>query len=105
MFRHLGRTGGAGAGAGGGPLAADDDCDVGTLEIICVSLGAKHFVQTVEVRVLRTVDTVWVTRILSLVPDLIVSVTGHVVRVVRILEMPRQLKSKMEGSELLTSEW
>ena len=40
---------------------------------------AVHFVQIVEVEVMSTVDTVWVVRTASLVPDVTVVVTGQVV--------------------------
>lgn len=47
--------------------------------------GATHFVQIVDVTVLRIVDTVKVLWTIEIVPDVIVFVTGHVVRVVRTL--------------------
>lgn len=80
---HFGKT--DGTGAGGGPVGEDDGCGAGLLEAACVLGGATHLVQMVEVSVLLITDTVCVTRMLWLLPEVMVSVTGHVVRVVRIL--------------------
>lgn len=44
--------------------------------------GAMHFVQIVEVLVIKTVETVELTCVEVLLPDVIVLVTGQVVRVV-----------------------
>lgn len=58
-------------GAGAGPLgvvtfidgnpgpAGDDGTDTGALGAGCVLGGATHFVQIVEITVLKIVDTVW----------------------------------------------
>lgn len=48
-------------GIGAGPLGGDDGTEAGRLEAACVLGGAIHFVQIVEVMVLKTVDTVAVT--------------------------------------------
>lgn len=80
---HFGKT--EGTGAGGGPVGEDDGSGAGLLEVPCVLGGATHLVQMVEVTVLLITDTVCVTRMLWLLPEVMVSVTGHVVRVVRIL--------------------
>ena len=94
MFIHLGNTDGAGAGPlGGGDEAegggAAEDCGDcsggGALEAACVLGGATHLVQIVEVMVLNIVETVRVVRMTLLLPDVMVLVTGHVVRVVRTL--------------------
>lgn len=90
MFKHFGKT--DGTGAGGGPVGEDDGCEAGVLEAACVLGGATHLVQIVEVTVLRITDNVCVTRMLWLLPEAIVSVTGQVVRVVRILRWSCQLK-------------
>lgn len=87
---HFGKT--DGTGAGGGPVGEDDGCEAGVLEAACVLGGAIHLVQIVEVTVLRITDTVCVTRMLLLLPEVIVSVTGHVVRVVRMLRRWCQLQ-------------
>lgn len=89
MFKHFGKT--DGTGAGGGPVGEDDGCEAGMLEAACV-VGATHLVQIVEVTVLRITDNVCVTRMLWLLPEVIVSVTGQVVRVVRILRRSCQLQ-------------
>ncbi len=44
--------------------------------------GAMHFVQIVEVLVIKTVETVELTCVEVLLPDVMVLVTGQVVRVV-----------------------
>lgn len=44
--------------------------------------GATHLVQIVDVTVLKIVDTVKELWTVEIVPDMIVVVTGHVVRVV-----------------------
>lgn len=80
---HFGKT--DGTGAGGGPDGEDDGCEAGVLEAACVLGGAIQLVQIVEVTVFLITDTVCVTRMLWLLPEVMVSVTGHVVRVVRIL--------------------
>lgn len=90
MFKHFGKT--DGTGAGGGPVGEDNGCETGVLEAACVLGGATHLVQIVEVTVLRITDNVCVTRMLWLLPEVIVSVTGHVVRVVRILRRSCQLQ-------------
>lgn len=90
MFKHFGKT--DGTGAGGGPVGEDDGCEAGVLEAACVLGGATHLVQIVEVTVLRITDNVCVTRMLWLLPEAIVSVTGQVVRVVRILRWSCQLQ-------------
>lgn len=90
MFKHFGKT--DGTGAGGGPVGGDDGCEAGVLEAACVVGGATHLVQIVEVTVLRITDNVCVTRMLWLLPEVIVSVTGQVVRVVRILRRSCQLQ-------------
>lgn len=90
MFKHFGKT--DGTGAGGGPVGEDDGCEAGMLEAACVVGGATHLVQIVEVTVLRITDNVCVTRMLWLLPEVIVSVTGQVVRVVRILRRSCQLQ-------------
>lgn len=90
MFKHFGKT--DGTGAGGGPVGEDDGCEAGVLEAACVVGGATHLVQIVEVTVLRITDNVCVTRMLWLLPEVIVSVTGQVVRVVRILRRSCQLQ-------------
>jgi len=46
---------------------------------------AMHFVQIVEVEVMSTVDTVWVVKTASLVPDVTVVVIGQVVTEVMTL--------------------
>ena len=55
-------------------LVEDDDDEEGT--------GATHLVQTVEVLVLVIVETVVVTWVLVLLPDVMVLVTGQLVTVV-----------------------
>lgn len=90
MFKHFGKTDGTGAGEG--PVGEDDGCEAGVLEAACVLGGATHLVQIVEVTVLRITDNVCVTRMLWLLPEEIVSVTGQVVRVVRILRRSCQLQ-------------
>lgn len=56
---------------------------VGPVEAAGVEAGgAIHFVQTVDVTVLRMVDTVKELWTIEVEPDLIVFVTGQVVRVV-----------------------
>lgn len=90
MFKHFGKT--DGTGAGGGPVGEDDGCEAGVLEAACVLGGATHLVQIVEVTVLRITDNVCVTRMLWLLPEAIVSVTGQVVRVVRTLRWSCQLQ-------------
>lgn len=87
---HFGNTDGTGAGAG--PVGEDDGCEAEVLEAACVLGGATHLVQIVEVTVLRITDTVCVTRMLWLLPEVMVSVTGHVVRVVCILRRSCQLQ-------------
>ncbi len=54
----------------------------GALELETGVVGATHLVQMVEVEVVRTVETVWVTSTEVLVPDVWVLVTGQVVKVV-----------------------
>lgn len=83
MFKHFGKTDGTGAGEG--PVGEDDGSGAGLLEGPCVLGGATHLVQMVEVTVLLITDTICVTRKLWLLPEVTVSVTEHVVRVVRIL--------------------
>lgn len=62
------------------------ELEVGPVEAAGVEAGgATHFVQTVDVTVLRIVDTVKELWTIEVVPDLIVFTTGHVVRVVRTL--------------------
>lgn len=77
VFIHLGRTDGAGADGAG---AAGEDA--GALGLAVGVAGATHLVQMVEVEVVRTVETLWVTSTEVLVPDVWVLVTGHVVNVV-----------------------
>lgn len=77
VFIHLGRTDGAGADGAG---AAGEDA--GALGLAVGVAGATHLVQMVEVEVVRTVETVWVTSTEVLVPDVWVFVTGQVVNVV-----------------------
>jgi len=77
VFIHLGRTDGAGADGAG---AAGEDA--GALGLAVGVAGATHLVQMVEVEVVRTVETLWVTSTEVLVPDVWVLVTGQVVNVV-----------------------
>lgn len=90
---HFGNT--DGTGAGGRPDGEDDVCEAGVVEAACVFGGATHLVQIVEVTVLRITDTVCVTRMLLLLPVVIVSVTGHVVKVVRMLRRSCQLQQAL----------
>ena len=77
VFIHLGRTDGAGAeGAGAAGEAA------GALGLAVGAVGATHLVQMVEVEVVRTVETLWVTSVEVTVPEVLVLVTGQVVNVV-----------------------
>ncbi len=52
------------------------------LELGTGVVGATHSVQMVEVEVVRTVETLWVTSTEVLVPEVWVLVTGQVVKVV-----------------------
>ena len=54
----------------------------GTLELETGVVGAMHLVQIVEVDVVRTVETLWVTSVVVTVPEVLVLVTGQVVKVV-----------------------
>ena len=49
--------------------------------------GATHLVQIVEVLVIKTVDTVELTLVEVIVPDVMVLVTGQVVTVVRTISV------------------
>lgn len=91
VFKHLGKTDGAGTGGAGtedpeadgrSTMLADD---VSTI-VVGVVGGATHLVQIVEVMVLKIVDTVFEVWIISRVPDVTVLVTGQVVTVVWMLE-------------------
>ncbi len=79
VFIHLGRTDGAGADGAG---AAGEDAGALGLAVGVAGAGATHLVQIVEVEVVRTVETLWVTSTDVLVPDVWVLVTGQVVNVV-----------------------
>ena len=46
-------------GTGAGPLGRDHGTETGAPGAGCVLGGAIHFVQIVEITVLKTVDTVW----------------------------------------------
>lgn len=93
VFRHFGRTGGASTGkAGTGGVSGDGGSGTaaGDVSIVepswvledGVAGGATHLVHTVEVMVLTIVDTVFEVWTIRVVPDVTVSVTGHVVTVV-----------------------
>ena len=78
VFKHFGRTCGAGAGTGG------DDWSGTLLEApglvgTGVAAGATHLVQIVEVKVLKIVDVVITVEMLWLPAVVNVCVTGQIV--------------------------
>ena len=92
VFRHLGRTSGQGAEGGGtaaeavetGATAVETDGVVagtgrGVVEIegAVVGRGAMHFVQIVEIEVMKKVETDWVVVVKASAPVVIVAVTGQ----------------------------
>lgn len=54
----------------------------GATVVVAVAVAVMHFVQTVEVEVNVTVESVWVVWVTVDPPDVIVFVTGHEVTVV-----------------------
>ena len=107
VFRHLGRTDGAGTGTTGiGDFEADGRSirlagDVSTI-VAGVGGGSTHLVQIVEVTVLKIVDTVLEVWIISRVPDVTVLITGQVVTVVRTLEAVSKHQTLIKGFGLRT---
>lgn len=102
VFKHLGRTDGAGTGgAGTGDFEPDGRSttlagDVSTI-VTGVAEGATHLVQMVEVTVLKMVDTVFELWIISRVPDVTVLVTGQVVTVVWMLKTVCEYQTLTDG--------
>ena len=102
VFKHLGKTDGAGTGgAGTGDFEPDGRSTMlaGDVSMIVpgVVRGAAHLVQMVEVMVLKIVDTVFELWIISRVPDVTVLVTGQVVTVVWMLKAICEYQTSNKG--------